>query len=372
MGALLIGCGQGGATTAGTPRLVPTPNATQTARLLTDTAEARYLSVMGLDLAELVRAQPWFDELSQAHLELIDAVQKTERAAKARGEADSVLSMLKFASEQAWYSDGLDEDEARGLRGTFEAYTQSLADRFSPTIGPVLATTLEFGLFRAVELPEGGEIILVVSADDPEVGWAVIDMAVEYLPQIEELVGAYPYSFLHLMVSELEDLYAGLSYDEFIVINPDYVDAQTVVHELTHSTMYGKFPIWFEEGFAHFVEYYLTDTIDEGATRHGDALAYLGYDSALYVGVYRDQSFEGYIAERAQGFFFMKAVYDLNGIDGVIGAVRELRTHSLNDQELLRSFVRYGDAEQRQRMEDYFCEAVVGTSRDYCVPKGPF
>ena len=351
--------------------LAPTPNATETARKLIDAAEAQYLSNMSVALHELVRGQAWFADLTQDHVDLIAAIMRTEKAAKAKGEEDSIFAMLTFASEQGWYGDGLDTGEARGLRGAFEAYEKSLTNKYGPTIGPVLATTLEFGLFEAIEL-EAGELIVVVSADDPEVGRSVIEKSLGWLPKIEELVGAYPYSFLHLMVTDVGELYAGLSFDEFIAISPDYVDDETIVHELTHSTMYGSFPIWFEEGFAHFVEFYMTETLEEGIALNRDDLAFLGFDDKLYVGAYRDPSAAGYLAERMQGFLFMNSVYERNGIDALIGTIREIRTKSLGDQELLRVFVGHGTGEEQRRMEELFCESVVGTSRNYCPPDKPF
>jgi len=366
---LLLGCKGSVATT---PPLVPTANPTQQARVLTDTAEAKFLPGMTVELSGLVRAQPWFKQLTQSRVDLIEAILKCERAAKARGEAESVRTMLSVASEQGWYGDGLDEGEARGLRGAFEAYTESLSNRNAPAIGPVLATTLRYGLFRAVNLKEGGEMILVVSADDPKVGQAIIDMSVDALPQIEALVGAYPYKFLHIMVTDLDEYLAGLSYDQFIAIAANSVDRGTVVHELTHSTMYGKFPIWFEEGFAHFVEFYFTDGLDKAVKQFTADLKYLGTDTKLYVGVYRSDGVAGYIAEREQGFLFMKAVYDLQGIAGVTDAVRALRTHSLGDQDLLREFVQHGTPADQEKMKAYFCKNVVGTSRNYCPASGPF
>ena len=374
--ALLSACGSSGEAPPPTvppdAPLAPTANATETARTLIDTAEGQYLAHMSLELNELVREQAWFETLTEDHVDLVAAILRTERAAKAKGEGDSVQSMLSFASEQGWYSDGLDQDEARGLRGAFEAYETSLTRKYAPTIGPVLSTTLEFGLFRATELPEGGEMIVVVSADDPEVGKTVLDKSIEWLPRIEELVGAYPYSFLHLMVTDLGELYAGLSYDEFIAISPDYVDDETIVHELTHSTMYGSFPTWFEEGFAYFMEGYLTDSSDDILALFAEQLSLMGYDRMLYVGFYRDTSDAGWLAEQMQGFLFMTGVHELNGIDALIGTVRDIRTKSLSDQELLRTFVSHGTSEQQQRMEAYFCENVVGTSRNYCPPEKPF
>ena len=136
--------------------------------------------------------------------------------------------------------------------------------------------------------------------------------------------------------------------------------------------MYGSFPIWFEEGFAHFGEFYMTETLEDGVARNREDLEFLGFDAALYVGFYRDPSFEGYLAERMQGFLFMNHVYEMNGIDALIATVREIRTKSLSDQELLRVFVGYGTSEERNRMEEHFCQNVVGTSRNYCPPDKPF
>ena len=370
-GALLVACGGGSEKAPTVPPnapLAPTANATQTARELMDTAEAQYLASMSVELHELVRSQAWFPELTQDHLDLVAAILRTERAAKAKGEEDSLIEMLSFASEQAWYRDGLDQGEARGLRGAFEAYEKSLTNKYGPTIGPVLATTLEFGLFEAIELPEGGEMIVVVSADDPAVGNTVLTKSIEWLPKIEELVGAYPYSFLHLMVTDLGEVYAGLSYDEFIAIAPEHVTDEVIVHELTHSTMYGSFPAWFEEGFAYFVGYYMTGVLEQNVQ---DARNALGGDW-LFVGAYRDLSPEGYFREQIEGMLFMNGVFDLNGIEALIGTVRQVRTKSLGDQELLRAFVAYGTSEEQRRMEEYFCENVVGTSRNYCPPEKPF
>jgi hypothetical protein len=371
-GLLLAACGGGGDKAAPivppNAPLAPTANATQTARQLADTAEAQYMVHMTVELNELVHAQPWFADLTQDHVDLIAWILRTERAAKAKGEADSVLDMLTFASEQGWYSDGLDPGEARGLRGAFESYEKSLTTKYAPTVGPVLATTLEFGLFKAIELPEGGEMIVVVSADDPEVGRTVVDKAIEWLPRIEEMVGAYPYSFLHLMVTDLGELYAGLSYDEFIALAPEHVTDEVIVHELTHSTMYGSFPTWFEEGFAYFMGYYMTGVLEENVQEATNALG----ETYLFVGPYRDPSIEGFYREQVEGMLFMNGVYELNGIDALIGTVRQIRTKSLSDQELLRTFVSYGTTEEQRRLEQYFCDNVLGTSRNYCRPDKPF
>ena len=362
LAAALIGC-KGGVETTGP---VPTANPTQQARVLTDTAEAKYLSLMSADLGKLIREQPWFQQLTQAHVDLIAAMLRSERSAKAQGEELGVRNMLTLAAEQPWYGDGLDDPEARGLRGVFAAYEESLSNRNAPKIGSLLPQALQNGTLRAVDLPKGGEMLLVVSAEKPTDAQAVLDMAVEALPQIEALVGAYPYDFLHMMVSDLGEYLAGLSYDQFIVVAPGSIDRNTVVHELTHSTMYGTFPTWFEEGFAYFMGYYMTDDLDAGTKEMTSAVRAVGTDARLYVGPYKDGSEAGYIAELAQGFLFMKAVQEMRGIEGLTAILGKLRTKTLTDQELLREFVQFGTAEEQRAMQDYFCKNVVGTARDYC------
>jgi hypothetical protein len=139
-----------------------------------------------------------------------------------------------------------------------------------------------------------------------------------------------------------------------------------VIHELTHSTMYGTFPIWFEEGFAHFLEYYLTESLDAAVKEHREFLRYIGLDGKLFVGPYKDGSVAGYLAERSQGFLFMKAVYDLKGIERLMPILAKVRTQTMGDQELLREFVGFGSSEEQRAMQDLFCKNVVGTARNYC------
>ena len=67
------------------PGPVATANPAQQARILTDTAESKYLSLMSPELSKLVREQPWFTQLTQAHVDLIAAIMRCERAAKAPG-----------------------------------------------------------------------------------------------------------------------------------------------------------------------------------------------------------------------------------------------------------------------------------------------
>jgi hypothetical protein len=329
-------------------------------------AEASLLPGMSAPLADAVRRQAWFQELSPAGYALVEAVQKCERAAQARGERDSVVAILEYAAEQPWYGDGLDDTEAAALRGVFFAYAESLSDTWAPQIGTVLATTIEHQLVEVMELPESGELLLLVSADDPSNGRRALSLARDALPDIEQLVGRFPYAFLHITVTELPELFAGLSYDEFIALAPDSVDAPTVIHEITHSTLYGIFPLWFEEGFAHFMEYYLTDALSEGTAYFKNGLRYLGYDERLDVRPNGAYSLGDELAERAQGFLFVKGLFEINGMVTINETIRSLRTKSFSDQDLIKTLVQNSPPNLRTELRAYVCKNVRGTTHNYC------
>ncbi|HEY4685455.1 MAG TPA: hypothetical protein VII57_05345 [Dehalococcoidia bacterium] len=358
-------CG-GGAKRGSGPVLGPTP--TPNPRALQDIAEARYLPAMRPELAELVLKQPWFQEMTQARLDLIAAVQQCERASAIKGEQTSVRDLLAFAAEQPWYTDGLDDREAVALTGVFQAYSESLSDDRAPPIGPILGSTLRDGLFDVLQLPQTGQVAVLVSADDPALGRQALDLAKDAMPKVEGLVGAFPYHFIHIQVTpDLPEIFAGVSYDQFIALSTEYVDAETVIHELTHSTLYGIFPIWFEEGLAHFVEYYLTGSLEEATQDFRGVVNVLGGDARLKVGVSRSSSFHGVLSERAQGFLFIRGLYDMWGIEGLTKAVLSFRKRTMTDQELLTAITQQAPAEQRQQMADFLCQSVVGATHNYCV-----
>jgi len=350
------------ATAVASPTVVPTPSAAD--RI--STAEGRYLAKLSAPLAETIRQQTWFVDMSPEHLSLIAAILETERAAGARGEKDSVAAAFQFATEQAWYADGFDAAEAIGLRGVFQTYTVSLEDWRAPQIGPVLASTIAYELTATLELPESGTVVVLVSADDPALGRTALDLAVQWLPEVEAVTGAFPYSFLHITITELFELYAGLSYDEFISLAPDSVTEDVVIHELTHSTLYGIFPTWFEEGFAHFMEYYLTDTLPEGEAYFLGQMAELDAEPVLNVGAKPGFDFYDYIIDRATGFLFIKGLYEVNGIEAVVETIRSLRTKTFSDQQLLARLIETDDADRRAALEDYVCRTVIGATRNYC------
>ena len=341
---------------------------TSVARGLHAAAEAKLLPVMSGPLAAAVRAQPWYESLTPAGLELVAAIQRSERAAQPRGETASVGEILAFAAEQAWYGDGLGEREATSLTAVFDAYTESLSDRRAPQIGPILSPTLRFALFEAVDLAETGPIVVLVSAESEAAGKSALALTTDALPRVEVLVGAYPYRFLFIEVTDdLPEIYAGVSYDQFIALDAEYVDEGTTIHELTRSTMYSIFPTWFEEGLAHFFGYYLTDSLPEAAAFYEAELRALDA-TALDISHYRGSSPLDRLLERGQGFLFLNGLHEIQGIDRLSEMVRSLRTQNLRDQALLRTIVEHGDAEEQAKLARFVCESVVGTSRDYCAP----
>ncbi|HLF76119.1 MAG TPA: hypothetical protein VJB57_01390 [Dehalococcoidia bacterium] len=327
----------------------------------------RFLSAVNPPLATLVREQPWYAELTPSRLALIEAVQKCEKTAQPKGETQSVTGILTFASEQTWYLDGLDDREATVMAGVFEAYASSLEDNYAPQIGPILANTLRQALFEVVNLPESGPMVVMVAAERLELGQKALQLAVDALPGIEAIVGKYPYHFLHIQVTkDLPTDVLGASYDEFMEVDVGSVYAETVIHEITHSTLYGSFPTWFEEGFAHFMEYYVTGTLDAGERDFTSQLRRLGRDPALDIRATRGKTFADYIAERARGFLFLKAVHDAIGIENMSKMLRNLRTRTYGDQDLMRAMLTDGSPESQALMAQVVCKQVIGTVRSYC------
>ena len=327
----------------------------------------RFLSAVNPPLATLVREQAWYAELTPSRLALIEAVQKCEKTAQPKGETQSVTGILAFASEQTWYQDGLDDREATVMAGVFEAYASSLEDNYAPQIGPILANTLRQALFEVVNLPESGPMVVMVAAERLELGQKALQLAVDALPGIEAIVGKYPYHFLHIQVTkDLPTDVLGASYDEFMEVDVGSVYAETVIHEITHSTLYGSFPTWFEEGFAHFMEYYVTGTLDAGERDFTSQLRRLGRDPALDIRATRGKTFADYIAERARGFLFLKAVHDAIGIENMSKMLRNLRTRTYGDQDLMRAMLTDGSPESQALMAQVVCKQVIGTVRSYC------
>jgi hypothetical protein len=261
--------------------------------------------------------------------------------------------MLKFAAEQAWYEDGLDDREATALTGSFEAYSRSFEDQNAPPIGSVLATTLRQATFEVVPLPESGNMVLLVSSTKPDLGTRTLALAVDALPRIEQMAGKFPYRFLHLNVvpeADLPEDVLGASYNEFIEIGDKYVDTDVIVHEITHSTLYGIFPLWFEE------------------REYTNARRRAGKDTKLDLRPNRPGGLYAEYIERPQGFLFLKALADMRGVEAVSKLVRSLRTRSLTDQELMRAIVADGTPEEQAQTAQLVCRQVIGTTRNYCAP----
>ena len=334
------------------------PTSTQSLRAQ---ADSQLLPRLNPALADFITVQAWFEEVSEDEYQLIEAIHASEVSAKRRGEEASILAILEFAAEQPWYVDGLAGSETQGLMGLFLAYSESLSDNFAPAIGPLLSSTLRASLFETVSLEESGNVVLLVAADDPELGSRALTLATLALPLVEEVTGPYPYRFLFIEITEeLPEFYAGVSRDEFIALSTNYVDAATVVHELAHSTMYGLFPIWFEEGFAHFLELYLTDSLELGVTAYRADLAALDKDPRLDLTIFRLNSFEDVLAERAQGLLFLNGLYEIEGIEGLTRMVRALRTKTYTDQSLLRAIVEQGSPDNQERLSLLICQGVIG------------
>jgi hypothetical protein len=144
------------------------------------------------------------------------------------------------------------------------------------------------------------------------------------------------------------------------------VDDETIIHEITHSTAYGLFPLWFEEGLAHFMEYYLTDQLEKEATLM--ISQFTRARSTVWLDVRQINYTLGHeIVERAGGFLVLKSLYDIHGIEGLGALIRNLRTKKYNDQELVAAIYANASPDLQPKVRQLFCDRVTGTTKNYCT-----
>lgn len=342
----------------------PPPAATAAAPRVVDlkkSAEARLLPGMLQPVQEWVRAQEFFNDLTQAEYDFVDTLRKTEKAFIRHGAEAGLYDTLALISAQPWAQDGITDDEAKNLKGLFLAHEVSLEEQYVPDLEKVVKSTLEGNYLRTLSLPESGEVTVMVGTDFPELGLAAFDVVLAEMAKVESLVGPFPYPFLYVWVTELPQYLAGLSVNEFIALSPDYVEAETVAHEITHATLYGIFPIWFEEGFAYFMEAYATDNIPGLAAYHRAMLGQQRKTQKLDLAARFDHARASYTAELSQGFLFFNGLYDIEGIEGLGRIVRALRSKTYtNDNELLHAIVSNSAPENQLRVQQYLCQTVIG------------
>jgi hypothetical protein len=191
---------------------------------------------------------------------------------------------------------------------------------------------------------------------------------VQYAQPIEQLIGKFPYRFLHLTVTkDLPEEVLGLSYNEFIAIRDDSVEPYVIVHEITHSTLYGIFPTWFEEGLAHFTEYHLTSTLAAGKAEMSSELRSLRFDPQLDLRPNASYTWVDEYLERARGFLFLNGVYEIQGPESFSILIRQLRTRNYGDQDLLRALTQQGPTEKQPQMRQLVCQSFIGVRNLSCA-----
>jgi hypothetical protein len=349
-----------------TPRPASTP--TPASQAFRRQAEQSILPKMSQPLADLVRAQPWFQEMTPAKLSLVSMVLKCEQAARQQGEPMAAMDALRLASDQGWYSDGLDDREATGLSEVFDAFALSFTKLGDATAEAVLGSTLRFRTFDVVNLPETGDKVVIIDSQDEALGRKALDIVTTYLPKIEEFAGKFPYPFIYVEVTPdfPEELY-GLSYDEFIGVNSKNVDVNTLSHELTHSTVYGHFPTWFEEGLAYYIGAYMSGQLEQDARLALMDLSLLHAPNKVDIFNYHLYTEWDYLTEIRTGFLFVKSLVDVEGMDGLSQTVKSMRSKTYSDNELVSAILQLAPLDLQGQIRKLLCERIVGTTRNYCV-----
>jgi hypothetical protein len=327
-------------------------------------AEQRLFPAMKPALVDFIRAQDFFAEVTPAEYTMLETFRDTGKAAEKYGTEALFMDTLRLATEQSWYTDGFDDNEAKALTAMFRAYQQSLADRGVPNIGPLMASSLRGNYFYVLQLPESGEVTIVLATDPEYDGQAraALQLAVDNLPRVESIVGKFPYPFLHVYITDLgDDGLLGLNRNEFIWINRTAVDTNTMAHEMTHATVYGNFPTWFEEGFAYFVGNYADNALQQQEKDSLAVIALARRPRQLDLTAKFDHSAAGYFSTISQGFLFFKGYSDIVGLEAMGQTIRALRGKTYtNDNELLRAIVTNSPPDKQQQVQTYFCGAVLG------------
>lgn len=272
------------------------------------------------------------------------------------------MDSLRLAAGQAWIADGLDDDEAKALTALYRAYQSSLADRHLPDIGEQLSSSIRGNYFRTVQLPESGEVTIVLAADNERLANAALSLAMENLPKVEALIGPFPYPYVYIQVTSLGDSgVLGLNRNEFVFIGENAVETNTVAHELAHAALYGIFPIWFEEGLAYYTGAWAADEIRQQEQQALRTIAATRRPRQLDLRAKFDHSDAGYFSTISQGFLFFQGLVDIQGLDGLGQVVRSLRSKTFaNDNELLRQMVANSAPDKQQAVQEYLCRAVIG------------
>ena len=330
---------------------------------LRKTAESRLFPALKPELAEFIRAQEWFTDVTEAEYVMLETLRDMDRAAQRHGVAATFMDSLRLTAEQGWLHDGFDDNEAKAMTALYRAYQASLADRYVPQLdAEMLASSIRGNYFHVVSLPESGEVTVVLASDSEPLARPALGLAVENLPKVEAIVGKFPYPFVYIYVTDLGgDGLLGINRNEFVWIGLDGVETNTVAHELTHATLYGNFPLWFEEGVAYYVGSYANNELKSQQQDSLRVIAATGRPRKLDLGAKFDHSDRGYFASISQGFLFFQGVVDIQSLDGLSQVIRSLRSKTYNnDNELLRAIVSNSPPDKQQAMQQYLCGAVIG------------
>ena len=232
------------------------------------------LLIQDADVAKLVAGMPFLTTSFEA------------------SDKEALLSMLNLSinhaavltliTKQAWFLDGLDDQEAMFIR-----LVDTPQGRF---FGPSNFNTLvvkNYGESRTVNMPLSGELKITVfqSSNDPR-NSGIIGQMEESLRAMEGFMGVpFPREEVILLVASPVELKKGLDFEftginrgSHIVVNTELGrqgDTNRVItHELAHY-YWGtdEVPLWFREGGAFFLASYVRDT------RFGESMA----DRSVYT-----------------------------------------------------------------------------------------
>ena len=329
-----------------------------------------------LNLARSVAAYPWFMDSRPKNLRnyLLGSLELL---------AASGQDVLSRVTDQAWFRDGLDEEEA--------ALVVTLGDEYRD--GKALFTDLLGGRYRqskTITLPWAGEVTIRVFQSTPSSDQEDIPTVIgEITRTIENFLGLpVPTTDIIVLVENLPKnrpfaWYAGVHYGSHIKLSRRYGGGlellkDTIAHELTHYYRFG--PSWFNESVADLMATYMRDRTGgrslaergAAASEMGESLCSNDQIATIAHGVFVDRHFrihEVSQCTRALGRSFLLQVFGIMGEEGMASALRELYTPDesptvADEEAVYQVLLRHTATDRKDRFRDLYTRLHGGPYAD--------
>jgi hypothetical protein len=209
------------------------------------------------------------------------------------------------------------------------------------------ASILDKGLYEFSELPETGEVAVVIAGGDEATARAALRLVIANMPIVETFAG--PYDSRGLLIDLRPGIVTNchsisvLDIPRVNLASQGCVSQMVVTHELTHAFVDTRSPTWFTEGIAEMLTFELT----------GRRSGYQGYKGIINTDRRVNSSLNSpdYISQSSLGADFLIQVYKMLGRDNASAFVRKLAHRTVTGHEILDAVREQTPPEQKAALE---------------------